>query len=466
MKTNPLISPHSFANCIRERQFVNNCKCKQMFKAMNSIRLRLPSCISWVILGMMIASLALGAEFTFMTTNGAITINDYRGDEAVLTIPSTINGLPVVGIEYEERKYARFDTVFHPGLVGINIPGSVTNIAYCSFPSPIACEARNLAAINVAPSNPRFSSDEGVLFNKDQTALYIFPQGKEIGSYTIPAKVARIDAYAFLGCINLTNVLIGTNASSIGEEAFSGCANLMHLVIPRNVTDIAPGAFDNATSITVDPLNPAYCISDGVLFNKKQTVLIRVPKGNAMGSYAIPDTVTNIGKVAFAKCRNLTNIVIGHHVTQIGSGAFAYCGTLTNIVMGRRVTQIGNAAFIDCEKLSSVSLPNDITSIGNDMFRSCYSLAEIVIPDGVTYIGTNAFLNCKSLTNVIFGNRLTKIAPGAFRFCKKLSHITIGDSVTSIGAGAFSDCDALTNVVILKSVVNIGRRAFAPWSLK
>jgi len=410
---------------------------------------------------------AMAQEVTFIcTTNqGTININDYLGTNNVLTIPSTFHGLPVVSIEYTDWNYYTFSTFRHNDLIEVNIPDTVTNIGYCSFVSGVAWESRNLAAINVDPANPRFSSVDGILFNKDKTALYIFPESKKLQTYTIPDSVMRIDRYAFANCTNLTNVIFGANVATIESGAFGGCINLTHLQIPKSVTCLNPGALNDSIAITVDALNPAYCISNDVLFDKNQTMLVRLLKGMTGNNYSVPKSVTKIEAYAFSRRQSLTNIEIGPQVTQIGNGAFR-----------------------QCEKLVNINLPDKMTFIGNYMFESCTSLTEIRIPDSVTCIGTNAFAQCFSLTNVVIGDHVTNIEQGAFCDCVRLKHVTLGRNVTSIGSFAFNNCgltnilipdrvvsigektfarcEALTNVTIPKTVTNLGRNAFPPKSLR
>ncbi|MBQ9961524.1 MAG: leucine-rich repeat domain-containing protein, partial [Firmicutes bacterium] len=68
-------------------------------------------------------------------------------------------------------------------LTTIKIPSSVTSIGAAAFGSNI-----NLTSITVSDTNPAYSSENGILFNKDKTTLILYPTGRT-GSYTIPNTV-------------------------------------------------------------------------------------------------------------------------------------------------------------------------------------------------------------------------------------------------------------------------------------
>jgi hypothetical protein len=63
---------------------------------------------------------------TYETNNGAITITGYTGPSGAVTIPDTINGLPVTSI----GDYAFIDDT---GLTSVTIPDTVTNIGDYAF---------------------------------------------------------------------------------------------------------------------------------------------------------------------------------------------------------------------------------------------------------------------------------------------------------------------------------------------
>ena len=129
-----------------------------------------------------------GLEYTFTTNNGAITITKYLGPGGAVTIPDTINGLPVTTI------------------------GDYYN-----------SHSNRLGAFAVDPYGGS-------------------PNCQYINSVTIPDSVTSIGGFSFQFCSGLTHVTIGTNVTSIGDCAFSQ-SSLTSVTIPDSVTYIGVQAF-------------------------------------------------------------------------------------------------------------------------------------------------------------------------------------------------------------------------------
>jgi hypothetical protein len=251
-------------------------------------------------------------------------------------------------------------------LTSVTIPSSVASIGNNAF-----FFVPGLTSITVDIQNPVYSSLDGVLFNKDRTALIQYPEGKQERNYTIPAGVTSIGDGAFRaswdssltsitipagvtsigdnafeGCISLTDITIPASVTSIGEDAFLWCSSLTSITIPAGVTSIGDYAFsgcESLTSITVDANNSNYASQDGILYNKTKTSILIIPH-EISGSVTIPAGVISIGNSAFSWCRSLTSITIPASVTSIGAHAFLGCTNLRTVTVSRRTT-IGNNAF-------------------------------------------------------------------------------------------------------------------------
>jgi hypothetical protein len=297
------------------------------------------------------------------------------------------------------------------------------------------------------------------------------------------------------GNVIIPDMIDGYPVISIG--GFYSAISLTNITILDSVTNIASGVFvylSSLTAIMVDENNSYYSSSNGVLFDKQQTVLIQAPGGMA-GSYAIPTTVTNIGDQAFYACGSLTNVSIGTNVTGIGANAFNFCTSLSNITIPGSVADIGSGAFAVCQSLTAITvdqqnlfysstngilldklqttliqapggiagspaIPGNVTSIGTGAFLDCTRLTGITVPDSVTNIGSQAFYFCGSLTNLTLGTNLMSIGDDAFYSCSGLTSLTIPNCVIGIGNAAFGYCGGLTNLTLGTNLTSLGDNAF------
>ena len=117
-------------------------------------------------------------------------------------------------------------------LTSIKIPKNLTTIDDFAFDN-----CSNLSEFIVDPKNPSFSSEDGVLFDKNMETLLTCPTAKS-GTYSIPSNVTSIGSSAFSGCENLTSIIIPDSVTTINYGAFYGCSNLTSVMIPKSVTSI------------------------------------------------------------------------------------------------------------------------------------------------------------------------------------------------------------------------------------
>ena len=103
-------------------------------------------------------------------------------------------------------------------LTSVQLPGSLKSIGASAFRY-----CYDLESINVSADNSTYSSEDGVLFNKDKTELVMYPQGKTNTSYTVPSSVVRIGEWAFSDCENLESISLPECLTTIGAAAFVWC---------------------------------------------------------------------------------------------------------------------------------------------------------------------------------------------------------------------------------------------------
>jgi len=318
--------------------------------------------------------------------------------------------------------------------------------------------------------NPTYTSENGVLFNKDKTELVKYPSGKP-GSYSIPDTVNTLKFKAFYGATGLTSVIVPNSITIIDEivfegctslssvtlpptltaikwRAFAGCDSLTSIIIPAEVSSIDVTAFSETTNlveIDVDKNNENYKSDDGVLYDKDGLHLLLYPRGK-VGSFVIPDGVVSIDKSAFEQSKGLESITIPSSVTSIEEDAFNRCDSLTSIINASGVKTIGVRAFSQCSSLTSLTIPQSVTSIGRYAFCGCNSIVHLNIPSSVVSIEESAFSGCSRLVSVIFegtedpGN-WSVIYEQPFRYCSALEFICVPPNYqSSIFCGRSTIC--------------------------
>lgn len=97
---------------------------------------------------------------------------------------------------------------------------------------------KSLQGIWVDSDNPNYCNDEyGALYTKDKTTFLRLPMTYQ-GEYILPEGVDRIEACAFDGCAQLTNVQIPEGVTFIGEYAFYDCDALTQLTFPSTMAQL------------------------------------------------------------------------------------------------------------------------------------------------------------------------------------------------------------------------------------
>ncbi len=180
-----------------------------------------------------------------------------------------------------------------------------------------------------------------------------------------------------------------------------------------------------------------------------------------MESVTLPNTLREIGELAFIYCNYLSTVSLPEGLEVIGESAFDGCYRLEEIHIPSTVKVIGPSAFQNCENLVKADIPEGIKTIDTCAFAGCSSLDEVVIPDSITIINEGVFAGCYSLKEIIIPEGVTSVEGAAFLDCRSAERVTMPESLTKIGERAFSNCDSLREVIVSQNVSEIHNSAFA-----
>ena len=363
----------------------------------------------------------------------------------------------------------------------INLPSSLKSIGECAFSNTPLTE---------------------ITFNDGLESIGAFAfEYTDITSVTLPESLVTISADAFTGCKSLTEInaservkemlrvkpedyilyeldadgnatvtgicfatddktlvipstLDGHPVTGIGKDAFSRLNEVSWtpwqptcLALPASITFIDPASFQmnrsHITDIIVDPANENYESVDGVLYDRKNHVLlaclyrnsyedrtVRVKEGTrAIGEYAfcgkepwdlfgnsriaviLPESLTEIREGAFANCE-LDVIEIPSGVKMISPHAFEHA-RMNSLMFDEGTQTIGYSAFYNALIRSKVLLPPSLERIEAEAFNSA-RMPCITLNEGLQYIGDNAFAENYGYDEISLPDSLAYIGSNAF----------------------------------------------------
>ena len=375
----------------------------------------------------------------------------------------------------------------------------------------------SLTEIKVAENNANYSSESGVLFNKDKTTILKYPINRIVGywagpywntyvpyTYTIPDTVKLIGYGAFAGTSNLKQVIIPNSVTSmnpsafsntgltsielpesistIGITAFAGCENLNYVRIPKTISSIDIYAFKNCKNLkkiiipetvtNIHSSNPFEECEDLVIYCKEGSTAEQYAKDNNIKyidysensdyEYIINQdgTVTITGYKGNDEEIDIPSEIEGKTITKIGEKAFFNNKNVKKITMPNGITSIEDYAFANTT-ITTINIPSTVNDIGKGAFYGCTLLtSNIVIPEGVKTIKDETFNGCLKISCVSIPNTVTYIGKDAFNSCMQIKNLTIPDGVVAIGDKAFWQCFNLEKITIPESVVSFGDSVF------
>ena len=239
----------------------------------------------------------------------------------------------------------------------------------------------------------------------------------------------------FIECQNKT-LIIPDGITSVGAKAFSGGDSLENLIIGKGLKSVQWRSFN---------LSPKSTLT--ISWNTENSDWSNLPyydspwndniKSNTT-AFNFGNTVKVIPPNLCYSFKRIKSITIPNCVEEISEGAFIDCDSLQFISMANSVSKLGKDAFAWCSNLKSVNLSKQLSEVPSGLFNGCISMQSIDIPDGVHKIGNSAFGVCSNMMKVTLPTSIDTIEGAAFWGCYSLMSLNVPDEVSYIGESAFS----------------------------
>lgn len=275
------------------------------------------------------------------------------------------------------------------------------------------------------------------------------------GSMADYSKAADVPWYGDNGQLmkKVTKGIVQSGITHLGARTFVLAENLTSVELPEGLLSIGVSCFNmnGLPSVLTSIVFPStlQVIDDNAFYH-----------GKLGGDVEIPESVTKIGKLAFAQCP-ITSVNLPEGLQVLGGSAFS--GTkLTEMPEIPESITVLDSTFQGCTDIKEVTIPSQVTDISGAFAGT--GISTVTIPYQVTNY-YRAFNGCESLEKVVIESQSDTIpsggsAQGVFQNCTNLESVILPEWVTTIGNYAFSGCTSLKDTAFLKDVKNIGEFAF------
>ena len=290
-----------------------------------------------------------------------------------------------------------------------------------------------LTSIEVDEANATYASVDGVVYSKDRATLVVFPSGKNAtGSYAVPEGTTTIGVGAF-AVAQLESVTLPDSLREVASRAFEQ-SSITAVALPDAFETVGERAFWYMPQLKRVDLGGTVKVSDSAFYSSGVTEMNLRPDLNRLTEIAdgafnwtsatsitLPDSVTTIGKEAFANNAALTTFHLGASAQSLGDFALGEDNNLTELSVSPSNTELSVEIGVLYQKISSgrrllLSLPTN-------------SATEYKVTSGTTEIAPWAFAHNTALRRVVLPKGLTTIGYGAFDGCSNLIDLSIPNSV-------------------------------------
>ncbi len=266
-----------------------------------------------------------------------------EGDASVLKIPEVLDGKKVMSIDFgryfcvhisgeDQRDAAVKKLILPKSIRPVKAADHTGKMKYIPLEG-----LAGLEQIEVDPNNKFLKAKEGVLYNKDMSALLEYPEEKTATVYRMPSSI--------------------TFSMAI-QNRF-----IKKIIFSKNKK------YKTASAVACDGLESIY----------------------------LPDNITKVQ--GFNWCHKLKKIRWSKNLREIHG--FKNCNSLKKIKIPDRVRVIGAETFRWCRNLEEVSFPSGLRKIEGSAFGGCTNLKKISpLPASITYVGTGAFAKTPGIKKI------------------------------------------------------------------
>lgn len=294
-------------------------------------------------------------------------------DITTLKIPARVEH---DGFIYEVSKCISSFRQF-PSLKRLELPATITKVDIA--------KVENLQEVVVDKANKEYSTEDGVLLNKQKTVLLSFPRGRDVKEYLIPDGVQQIAEEAFCGQPFIEEILFPDSTIAIEKRAFANCSSLREVYLGKNLKKIGIESFaytaierfvltpnarfvnqqtwDGKTpfygsklkEFVLEGENEVYAVIDGILYIKNSWGLrLRCCPPGYEGHLEIPEGVSEIGTCSCWGCTELKSVFVPDGVKTIGDDAFSGCTKLESVELDGHIDSLGRWCFAGCTALKEI----------------------------------------------------------------------------------------------------------------
>lgn len=188
----------------------------------------------------------VGDQFSSNTFRNCSNLREITFSDCRISPNVLVNNPLLTGIIFESTG----NCVLAPNSIGFTnvgiskffIPSGLSGVNTSTFVNAV-----NLSGITVDPAHPLLSSVDGILYNKPQDQIIIFPQNLQ-GNIFLPDGVTGINALAFSNS-KISSIKIGTGIKSISATVFGNCQFLTGIRFGDSITELRGTVVSNCQSL-------------------------------------------------------------------------------------------------------------------------------------------------------------------------------------------------------------------------